>query len=298
MPGTPDRKTLPDRKSLISKLKSAARQLGKKPISRDELRLVAGVSHYQIRRHFDTYNDLLRAAGLPPVPNQRIADEDLLRELAAVFRRENGLVTYLRFGKASRFSTSIYQRRWGCWSRTLRAFRQWQKQHDPEFPYADQIDAFRARGRVPGDNSRKWTGLGGRRYGEALNFRGLLHAPVNEHGVIFLFAILAAELGFLIESLTKEFPDCEAKRRVGKGWERVRIEFEYESRNFRDHGHDPKGCDLIVCWEHNWPQCPIEVLELKAAVENSSVRHGVPPALTGTQMYRDNVRRDTAPRRR
>ncbi len=111
-----------------------------------------------------------------------------------------------------------------------------------------------------------WKTLGGRRYGETLDFRGLLHSPMNEQGVVFLFATLAVELGFLVESLSTDFPDCEAKRRVGNGWERVRIEFEYESRNFRRHRHDPKACDLIVCWEHNWEKSPIEVLALKLLV--------------------------------
>jgi hypothetical protein len=23
---------------------------------------------------------------------------------------------------------------------------------------------------------------------------------------------------------------------------------------------------MIVCWEHNWPECPLEVLELKSLV--------------------------------
>jgi hypothetical protein len=46
----------------------------------------------------------------------------------------------------------------------------------------------------------------------------------------------------------------------------VRIEFEYQSRNFMKHMHDVKGCDVIVCWEHNWPECPIEVIELKSLV--------------------------------
>jgi hypothetical protein len=42
-------------------------------------------------------------------------------------------------------------------------------------------------------------------------------------------------------------------RRMAKGqWQRVRIEFEYESRNFVKHGHDKNGCDLIVRWTHNW----------------------------------------------
>ena len=61
------------------------------------------------------------------------------------------------------------------------------------------------------------------------------------------------------------FPDCRAHRSVGKGrWQPVRIEFEFMSRNFKTHGHDPKGCDLIVCWEDNWGKAaPVPVLELK-----------------------------------
>jgi len=47
-----------------------------------------------------------------------------------------------------------------------------------------------------------------------------------------------------VEALRGAFPDCEARRRVGPGiWQTVRIEFEYESRNFRDHGHAAEGCD-------------------------------------------------------
>ncbi|HEY1939825.1 MAG TPA: hypothetical protein VGJ33_17975 [Candidatus Angelobacter sp.] len=40
------------------------------------------------------------------------------------------------------------------------------------------------------------------------------------------------------------------------------------SRNFVTHGHDPKKCDVIVCWTHNWPECPewIEVVELSREI--------------------------------
>jgi hypothetical protein len=90
---------------------------------------------------------------------------------------------------------------------------------------------------------------GGRQFGELLNFRGLLHAPVEEQGVVFLFGMVARELGYIVESVTTGFPDCEAKRRIGNGrWEKVRIEFEYQSRNFNIHGHNPNRCDVIVCW--------------------------------------------------
>jgi hypothetical protein len=75
----------------------------------------------------------------------------------------------------------------------------------------------------------------------------------------------AAGLGLQVESVQGKFPDCIARRQVAPGkWQYLRIEFEYESKNFKLHGHDPKGCDMIVCWRHNWKECPaeIEVVEL------------------------------------
>ncbi|HEY2913731.1 MAG TPA: hypothetical protein VGK21_10260 [Candidatus Angelobacter sp.] len=95
------------------------------------------------------------------------------------------------------------------------------------------------------------------------------YEPVNEMGVMVLFSMMAQQLGFVIESVQAGFPDCEAKIEVEPGrWQHFRIEFEYESRGFRVHGHDPLQCDLIVCWRHNWKKCPphIQVLELSKIV--------------------------------
>ena len=108
-----------------------------------------------------------------------------------------------------------------------------------------------------------------RRFGEAINFEGLRHAPFNELGVVFLFGIISRKLGFTVESVQSGFPDCLAKRIVDSKrglLEQVEIEFEYESRSFVKHGHDYKRCDLLVCWIHNWPECPIPVLEMKEEV--------------------------------
>jgi hypothetical protein len=101
--------------------------------------------------------------------------------------------------------------------------------------------------------------------GEPFDRSPLTNAPMNELGVVLLFGMVAADMGFQVESLQGKFPDCEAKREVSPGkWQRCRIEFEYESKNFHLHGHDPKGCDVIVCWRHNWRECPaeLEVIEL------------------------------------
>jgi hypothetical protein len=101
--------------------------------------------------------------------------------------------------------------------------------------------------------------------GEPFDRRPMTNAPVNELGVMVLFGMVAAGLGLQVESVQGKFPDCIAKRQVAPGkWQYLRIEFEYESKNFKLHGHDPKGCDMIVCWRHNWKECPaeIEVVEL------------------------------------
>jgi hypothetical protein len=107
-------------------------------------------------------------------------------------------------------------------------------------------------------------------YGNPTHFRGLRYEPVNEQGVVLLFGMLAKELGYLVEAVQTGFPDCEAMRQITpERWQRVRIEFEFESKNFRDHGHPASGCDVIVCWRHNWDECPksIEIMELCSIIK-------------------------------
>jgi len=99
----------------------------------------------------------------------------------------------------------------------------------------------------------------------ALKNAPLEYAPANELGVVFLFAHVARRLQFRIEEIRPQFPDCIAFRRMGDSEKKTRIEFEFRSSSFRSHGHDAAGCDVIVCWHHDWPDCPsrIEVIELK-----------------------------------
>jgi hypothetical protein len=104
-------------------------------------------------------------------------------------------------------------------------------------------------------------------YGVVIATHAHVYAPTNESGVVCLFGAMAQQLGFMVLRIQTEFPDCEAIRLVAPGrYQRVRIEFEYESRNFLSHGHDTEECDLIVCWEHNWRECPLEVVELRGRI--------------------------------
>ena len=117
---------------------------------------------------------------------------------------------------------------------------------------------------------------GGEIVGPRIDTPILNYAPLNELGVVLLFGYYMHELGFShMEQIRTEFPDAIGMRRLQDGrLQRVRIEFEYESKNFERHGHDPSACDVIVCWVHNWKDCPpnIQVIELKSFIENMSKR--------------------------
>jgi hypothetical protein len=99
--------------------------------------------------------------------------------------------------------------------------------------------------------------------GDLINFRGMVYAPQTESGVLYLFGKVAEDLNMYIEELRPESPDAIARRFTGKGWERLRVEFEQRSSDFKQSGRDADGCDLLVCWEHDWPTCPLEVVELR-----------------------------------
>jgi hypothetical protein len=112
---------------------------------------------------------------------------------------------------------------------------------------------------------------GKRIFGDKVQFKSLSCSPVNELGVVYLFGVLHDAFDFKIESIQAGFPDCIARRRIRPNrWEEVRIEFEYDSRSFLSHGHDPAGVDVIVCWRHNWPVCPkgIEIIELSTLLND------------------------------
>jgi hypothetical protein len=266
------------RQELIERAKQVAARLGRTTLTRAEFARETGISPNQIFEHFDGMRDLCRQAGLEAHErNVRLADDEIYSAMRDAFVALGGITTRHRFNRAFRYSVDVFKKRGMTWPTALMAFRQWCEQNDPDFPYFDALPACAAartqdeHGVEPPTSLMSaavaWRPGTGKVYGDFLNFRGLQHAPVNEQGVVFLFGMVAHELGYVVESVQTGFPDCDAKRRVGADrWERIRIEFEYRSRSFRDHGHNQDGCDLVVCWEHDWPECPVEVLELRSAI--------------------------------
>lgn len=100
---------------------------------------------------------------------------------------------------------------------------------------------------------------------EVLEGAPLRYAPANELGVVFLFAHLAHKWRLRVDAVQSVFPDCIAYQKIQGKEKRIRVEFEFNSRNFRTHGHDASQCDWIVCWEHDWPDAPanLQIIELR-----------------------------------
>ncbi len=248
------------------------------------------MTEYQVLKHFPSWREAVRAAGLEPHSTNVPIDPDVLLEDWGEFvRRIRRIPKRDQYHRDGTYSPGVFEKRFGPWSTVPSKFRAFA---DGKHEWADVVAL------LPIENARspiaastpfaptssdlavsplahhRHAKLEGRpTYGNPIDFRGLRHEPVNEQGVVFLFGMVARELGYHVEAVQTGYPDCEAKRQVDAGkWQRVRIEFEFESRNFRDHGQSPHECDMIVCWRHNWPECPpnLEVVELSAVIRTLS----------------------------
>ena len=276
------------RDEILAAIKKAAEALGHIP-SKREFHAQSGISEYKVTDPFATWNDAVREAGFQPnQANVRIEDAKLLEDWAEVVRKLREIPTVVQFRHHGKHSHRVLEKRFGPWSGIPDRFREL---FENEPRYADVLallprpiiaqmvtsseatfESSPIAGTSQPSSKLRHAKLEHRpTYGDPLGFRGLRHEPVNEQGVVFLFGMVAHELGYLVEAVQEGFPDCEAKRQIGPGkWQRVRIEFEYESRTFRDHGHAVDGCDIIVCWRHNWSECPphLEIVELSSVIKS------------------------------
>jgi len=269
-----------DKQHILNSIAAIARGLGRAP-TRSEFVALAGISEYFVTQCFPSWNDAVKSAGLHAnTLNVRLEDSELLKDWGQAVRTNHAIPARRAYRRLGRYDPRTLERRFGPWSSLSEVFLNFAKDN-PEWADVVALLPTRTSKQDHGSNDDPASPIPPKKtrhvplkdratYGNPMDFRGLRHEPVSEQGVVLLFGMLAKELGYLVETVQTGFPDCEAKRRVsasGDAWERVRIEFEYRSRNFHVHGHDPDECDVLVCWEHNWPDCPVEVLELRSAIE-------------------------------
>ena len=274
-------------------LLKCARKLGRTP-TYAEARQMSGVPHFWIQEHFATLSHALREAGLEPAGRgHRIETAALMEDWARLARKLGRLPMLADYRKLGRFSVRPFFERCKSWVRVPGRFGAWVRDQEQEKKWADVLRmieaADEARGVAKAESAaafaecpvvRRKVRRGRPIYGEPLNVPGLRYEPVNEQGVVYVFGMMAHKLGFEVERMQQGFPDCEAMRRVERGkWQRAKIEIEFASRNYLTHRHPLDGCDVIVCWVHDWPECPkgIEVIELRKMLRRAGDR-GIGPS--------------------
>lgn len=266
-----------NKQQIIALLRKIARNFGRVP-TYFEFRRITRAGQRRIQRLFGGYQEFLRQAGFEVLGSgYRLNAGQLLADWAAVVRKLGTVPTVAQYKQHGKYSERAFARRWKSWHKLPEAMLKFAARNRLEREWQDVITITKNHPR-----NRKRTALKSSAsnlvpstpkkpsspvYGRPILTHALATAPTNEMGVLFLFAAMATQLGFMVLRMQSEFPDCEALRLCDHDrWRRVRIEVEFESRNFLLHGHDPRECDLIVCWTHNWPSCPVEVLELSALI--------------------------------
>jgi len=104
--------------------------------------------------------------------------------------------------------------------------------------------------------------------GERLHFRGLQFPPSDRNGVIFLFGMVAVELGFFLETAGENagFTGFRTHRLDQTEWSPVRLRFIFQSDELIGKEAELNDFTHVVCWEHNWSQCPLPVLGLSTLI--------------------------------
>jgi hypothetical protein len=275
-----------DKQTIIDELRRVAAKLGTTTVTRRNFTEHGQISYSTVRYYFRSWRQALESAGLATNPlapppewrQQKLSDEELLQEIVRLTKELGRKPTIDAMNARGRFSVTPYRKRWGSLENACQAaYAKYGFPDAKEFgettsqehaPSESQLAVSRVvvpKTHIPKEAPRRKKV----QFGEPIDFRGLRFAPINEQGVVYVFGMISRELGFLIESIRTDYPDCEGKRCVDpkkQRWEHVLIEFEYQSSNFREHGHSAEDCDLIVCWIHDWEECPIEVLELRSQI--------------------------------
>jgi hypothetical protein len=261
------------KEEVIAAMLKVAEQFGRVP-TREELMTCGGVRRRDVRRNFGSYKQLLQACRLERTEGHRKVDmERLFRDWARVARSIKKLPTMKEYKELSQYSVRPLKTRFVSWNNVPAGLKRFAEEQGLAEEWKDVLELVNGAREPRPAGPETFAGPfaqtmpGQPTYGTPIHIGPLVFAPTNEFGVLFLFGAIAEKLGFKVLRVQAGFPDIEALRMVGKDkLQRVRIEVEQESKNFLRHGHDPNGCDLIACWEDNWPEAPVEVIELKKVI--------------------------------
>jgi hypothetical protein len=268
----------PEKQEMIAAIKKLAKKLGRIPTLKEAVKLTR-VSRFAIVTRFGMYRNALVECGLYK-PGNKLSVDELFADWAAVARKLGNVPSIGEYRKHARYSQGPLISYFGGWRHVPAGLLQHGRaqQMEQEWPDVMQLLAWYVQPGPGGAGARRQLPPGPALpkpritpgepiYGAPFFVTPLAMAPTCENGVLFLFGAMARELGFMMIRVQTGFPDGEGFREVEPGrWQLKKLEFELESRNYIAHGHPVGRAHILVCWKHNWPECPMEVIELRKVV--------------------------------
>jgi hypothetical protein len=275
------------KEEVIAAIQESAARLGHVP-SVTELARLANLGKRDIRKSFSNYREALRACGMERQgTGYRVEMKTLFLDWAAIVRKLGKIPTMTEYELHSSYSVRPLVRRYGGWGNVAAGMVGFANKEGLEGEWNDVLNIGAKQMETATEPGRTLARTNGATlrpkilkdrpiYGRPMMDMALGLSPTNEMGVVFLFGTVAKDLGYMVVRVQAEFPDCEVFRLIDpEHCQLVLAEFEFESRNFLAHGHRIDGCDLIICWKHNWEGCPLEVIELsKVMAQNLPRGHG------------------------
>lgn len=292
---------------IIDEIKRVAEKLETKSLTQKDFEFNSTIPINTVKYYLGSWEQALEQANLetgkpgtkkqPREKEIKEKDQDkLLLELIRIYHESGEEPTSLLVDSRGKYGEHVYRKYWKSLSEAFllarkrfpEKFERFNKMDSPfSIEDAEQaLEKYPLAGR-PGEGQE--VPMGGeskikfipqtikpkqgkkkaRTVGEPIKFSSIRYAPLEKMGVVFLFSMMASELGFAVESVSPDFPDCEGKRCVdleNDRWEHTRIQIEFRSSDLQNREWNEGDCDILVCWIHDWEDCPIEVLELRALI--------------------------------
>jgi hypothetical protein len=223
------------KEEIIAAIRKCAKELGRTP-SLGELTERAHISTRTIRKLFVNYGMAVRASGMEPPRGAPTPLEDLFKDWAGVVRKLEKVPTMFEYERESAYSSKPLVSRFKGWRQVPQAMLAYAERNNQQGEWSDVLELAKATGEGTWlANSTGMSTSGPRGTGKILTDRptfgppmmpsGMLCGPENENGVLFLFGMVAWQLGFAVKKVQQAFPDVIALRKIDEQtWQEVKIE--------------------------------------------------------------------------
>jgi len=134
------------REAIIEAAKRAAAEVDGRPISLVDFKRLSEIGEHVVCRLFPEgrWSEVKRLAGLErhPKDNESLSNDEILAEYHRVASELGRIPTWALFASRASVSDDTVRKRFGGLQGTLKRYREWLEQHDPNSPMVNHFCTF------------------------------------------------------------------------------------------------------------------------------------------------------------